>query len=181
MSPLRHISVVLAEFLEGLEVPAAAGGTVESLSAARIRRRVRHDDALVRGRGGRAAGALRWDGGGSVSVRPCPDCGELRGARYQHQGREVCWPCTGLDPLPATPPPPPEPSFRERILTALDEIDPRRFVYIDRDRVVHVCPVCRAGLPEYLAVRFHGEAPRADLVCSLGCPELEIADALGIR
>ena len=115
-----------------------------------------------------------------MTVRPCPGCGEPRGGRYKHQGREVCWPCTGLAALPATPPPA-EPTFRERILTALDAIDASRFMYIDKDRVVHVCPVCRAGLPEYLSVRFHGEAPRADLRCSLGCPELEIAHAIGER
>lgn len=38
---MRHISEALAELLEVLEAPT--GGTVD-LTAARIRRRVRHDD-----------------------------------------------------------------------------------------------------------------------------------------
>ena len=48
----------------------------------------------------------------------------------------------------------------------------------DRSRRVGVCPVCRAGPPAYLWVRFHGKASRADLHCSLGCEERDIARAI---
>jgi hypothetical protein len=68
--------------------------------------------------------------------------------------------------------------FRRRVLDALDEIAPERFVYVSQDRAIHICPHCRAPLPESLSIHFHGETPRADLVCSLGCSEQEIVRAL---
>jgi hypothetical protein len=38
-------------------------------------------------------------------VAPCPRCGELRGARYRHNGQLVCWPCTGYKLEPIVDPP----------------------------------------------------------------------------
>ena len=71
--------------------------------------------------------------------------------------------------------------FRERLFASLDRVAEDRFVYIDEDRFVHVCPVCRADLPEYLRVHFHGRASRVELRCSLGCAPAELAAALGLR
>jgi hypothetical protein len=76
---------------------------------------------------------------------------------------------------------PPWVVFRKRIIASLDRVDASRFVYLDEDRFVHICPVCLAGLPDYLVVRFHGKAPRADIKCSLGCPDDDLARALGIE
>ena len=82
-----------------------------------------------------------------------------------------------MEPLPAdTPQPDPEwVRFRKAIVSTLAALDRERFFYIDRDRVAGVCPVCRAG---FLAVRFHGKACRADLHCSLGCDEREVARSI---
>jgi hypothetical protein len=113
---------------------------------------------------------------------PCPGCGERQGGRYWRKGRWLCWPCTGLKPEEPRPPTRPEwQQFRQGIIDKLLALDRERFWYIDSDRVIGECPVCRAALPEYLAVRFHGIAARADLVCSLGCPDLQLAAAFGLE
>lgn len=65
--------------------------------------------------------------------------------------------------------------FRERIIRALLAVDRDGFTYIDSDRVVGTCPACGVG---DLAVRFHGQAPRADLECSLGCDECDVVRKL---
>ena len=112
---------------------------------------------------------------------PCPDCGEPLGARYSgRDGKRVCWSCLGLGPLPADPAPqgPEWMQFRTRIIDGLWQLDRDRFVYLDKDRVLGACPVCAAALPEYLVVRFHGETPRADIRCSLGCDERTVLRAL---
>jgi hypothetical protein len=112
----------------------------------------------------------------------CPACGELRGGRYQHGQTLVCWACwmarTGLGPLPPDPLPP-DPDwviFRKRIIDGIWAIDQQRFVYIDENTIGGGCPVCADG---HVTVAFHGRAPRADITCSLGCAELDIAHALG--
>jgi hypothetical protein len=69
--------------------------------------------------------------------------------------------------------------FRGRIIDTLWNLDRDRFVYVNRDTVIGVCPACKGALPNYVAITFHGEAPRADIYCSLGCDELAIADAIG--
>jgi hypothetical protein len=68
-------------------------------------------------------------------------------------------------------------AFRKRVIAALDRVDASRLIYIDRNRLVHVCPACQAH-DGWLTVRFHGHAERVDLECSLGCREKEIARAL---
>lgn len=107
----------------------------------------------------------------------CPGCGARCGL--------PCEPCfraqqkflTFGDPPAETGPTDPNwQRFRRNIIRQL-----RGFTYIDSDRVVGDCPVCRTGPPEFLTVRFHGRAERADLECSLGCAEAAIADALGVE
>lgn len=112
-------------------------------------------------------------------MTPCPKCGEPLGARYQHNGELVCWPCTGLEPLPAAKPRPPDP-FRSKIADKLRALADDRVWFLYPDTMIGICPVCQARLPEHLTVRFHGLADRADLCCSLGCPEAEIAAAFGL-
>jgi hypothetical protein len=115
-----------------------------------------------------------------AAIKPCPGCGEPRGGRYPRGGQLVCWPCSGLKFDTARRPAEPDwVAFRKRIIAALDRVDASRFAYINDDRIVHVCPACRAGLPEYLAVTFHGKTPRAELRCSSGCAEPAIARAIG--
>jgi hypothetical protein len=116
---------------------------------------------------------------------PCPDCGESLGGRYTTPGgAAVCWPCgcrrTGLGPLPAHDPKidPEWAIFRRMIADALYAIDKWRFVYIDQNTVVGACPLCLDGR---LRVFFHGTTPAADLQCSLGCAELDIAHAIPRR
>ena len=119
-----------------------------------------------------------------MSVHPCPKCGETLGGRYRHNGQMLCWPCWGIDPYPAEPPRPADPDwihFRKAIIDALWTLDRDRFAYLDEDTIVGACPICAAELPEYLVVRFHGKAPRADVSCSLGCNGKAIARALGPR
>lgn len=115
-------------------------------------------------------------------IPPCPDCGEPRGGRYLYgdgSAAGVCWPCwmkrTGLGLLP---PDPPFVVFRKRIIDALCAIDKERFVYINEDKILGPCPICITG---YVAVYFHGRAPRADITCSLGCAEADIARAIAGR
>ncbi len=114
----------------------------------------------------------------------CPGCSEPRGGRYRHNGRELCWPCwmsaTGLGPLPGyQPAPDPEwVTFRKTIVDALWALDPQRFHYITVNRVAGACPACIDGR---VRVDFCGRAPRADLVCSFGCPEFDIAHAIAAR
>jgi hypothetical protein len=119
-------------------------------------------------------------GEGYAPPGACPSCGEPRGGRYQHHGRFVCWTCTGLEPLPADAPQkdPDWVIFRKAIIDTLWALDRQRFFYVDEDRIVAVCPVCRAGPPAYLTVRFHGKAPRVDVRCSLGCAERDNASAI---
>jgi hypothetical protein len=113
---------------------------------------------------------------------PCPKCGEPHGGRYPVGGRWLCWPCTGIAPERPRPPALTDwQRFRKQILDVLWRLDRSRFMYLDEDRCAGACPVCRAALPEHLAVRFHGVAPRADIVCSLGCPDDELATAFGIE
>jgi hypothetical protein len=75
--------------------------------------------------------------------------------------------------------------FREQLLVALDRANPPprdvvwdRFWQVRPDHWIHVCPCCRSDLPHYLAIRFWGERPLADLYCSRGCTEAEIVRAL---
>jgi hypothetical protein len=65
--------------------------------------------------------------------------------------------------------------FRKRIIDALWTIDQQRFAYIDENTIGGRCPVCTTG---HIRVDFHGTTPRADLSCSLGCAELDIARGL---
>lgn len=69
-------------------------------------------------------------------------------------------------------------AYRQRVLDRLDTIDPSRFAYITRDRSTHVCPACRADLPDHLTIAWRGALPAADLYCSRGCPTALIAAAL---
>ena len=122
--------------------------------------------------------------GRELRIPPCPECGEPLGGRYGDE--RLCWPCWCKrypePPRPRQAPGCPEwQRFRRRIIGALDRVESERFVYIDEDRIVHVCPVCEAELPEYLVVRFHARAPRAEIRCSLGCPDGELARAFGIE
>jgi hypothetical protein len=118
------------------------------------------------------------------SATPCPDCGESLGGRYSHRGLVVCWPCwmkrTGLGPfLASSPTTDPEWAiFRRTIIDALWAIDPQRFHYLDQNTVVGACPLCLDGA---LRVFFHGTTPAADLKCSFGCAELDIAHAIPRR
>lgn len=57
-------------------------------------------------------------------------------------------------------------AFRKSLIDSLGR-DRTRFHYMDRDRVVVVCPLCDGPL----SLVFHGEAARADLDCHRGCPE----------
>jgi hypothetical protein len=64
-------------------------------------------------------------------------------------------------------------AFRSRIIDAIT-VDLDRFVYVNRDVVVGVCPVCDGAL----TVVFHGLAARADLRCHVGCDEVEVYDEI---
>ena len=84
---------------------------------------------------------------------------------------------TGITPLePQAPRDPHWVTFRKRIIAALVRVDSERFWYLDENTCAGACPVCRSG---WVTVSFHGTAPRADLACSLGCPEHEIAGDAG--
>jgi hypothetical protein len=106
-------------------------------------------------------------------VSPCEGCGEPLGGRYGDP--PACWPCSrsGIDPLPADPPrrDPEWVKFRARIIDSLAAFDPERYFHLDSDTILTACPLCVSG---YLNVHFHGRAPRADIVCSLGCREADI-------
>jgi hypothetical protein len=69
----------------------------------------------------------------------------------------------------------PEPAvqFRRRLLDLLAG-DADRFVYIDQDRCIAVCPVCDGPL----TIRFAGIAARADLICQRSCDEAEVEAAV---
>lgn len=71
-------------------------------------------------------------------------------------------------------------TFRRGIIAALDRIDPSRFLYIDEDRIVHVCPACQCR-DGWLSIRFLGRTPRAEIKCSMSCPDEELARALGLE
>jgi endogenous inhibitor of DNA gyrase (YacG/DUF329 family) len=117
-------------------------------------------------------------------MSPCPDCGENRGGRYSHGHDLVCWPCfmarTGIGPLPANPPAvdPAWVVFRMALIGALWAVDPKRFVYVNEDRIGGRCPICATG---HVTVDFHGTTPRADISCSLGCAEIDIAHGIAGR
>lgn len=64
--------------------------------------------------------------------------------------------------------------FRELVINGL--WDESEFGYIDQDRFIGTCPVCRAAV----GVHFAGTAPRATLNCHGGCSEAEIAAVLGL-
>jgi hypothetical protein len=90
----------------------------------------------------------------------------------------VCWPCAGYKVKDSRPPADPDwQQFRRKVIDGLVKLNREGFHYIDSGTVVGTCPVCRepAG---YLAVTFHGRTPRADLVCSAGCDERDIARRL---
>jgi hypothetical protein len=59
--------------------------------------------------------------------------------------------------------------FRTRVIDAFCG-DLERCHYINRDRMLGVCPACDGAL----AIHFHGTAPRADLICEHGCTQSEI-------
>jgi hypothetical protein len=65
--------------------------------------------------------------------------------------------------------------FRDRIVHALLRVDRKGFWYIDADSVAGVCPICG----DVLSVYFAGRAPRAELICQLGCAEADVSKALG--
>jgi hypothetical protein len=117
-------------------------------------------------------------------MSPCPDCGELRGGRYRLGHTEVCWCCwmkrTGIEPLPSHHPSsdPEWVSFRRTIIDALWAVDPQLFVYINEDTIGGRCPICATG---HVRVNFHGRAARADISCSLGCSEIDIAHGIAGR
>jgi hypothetical protein len=67
--------------------------------------------------------------------------------------------------------------FRSRIIDVLVRIDRTQFWYVDQDTVAGACPICHG----ILSVYFAGTAPRADLICRLGCDELQVAAALTLR
>jgi hypothetical protein len=71
-----------------------------------------------------------------------------------------------------------EQPFRKTIVDAIWALDPARFWTLPGHTILGMCPICKADLPEYLVVRFHGQADRADLRCSLGCDEQDIGHAL---
>jgi hypothetical protein len=87
---------------------------------------------------------------------------------------------TGLGPLPAhqTPTLPGWAKYRRAVIGGLVAVDKRRFAYLDENTILGACPLCLDGT---VRVFFHGVAPRADLVCSLGCDELEIANVVRPR
>lgn len=90
---------------------------------------------------------------------------------------------TGERGTDAPPPPVPEPpwvKFRGKIIDRLLAASRERYMSLG-GRIIGMFPVCRADLPDHLFVRFHGEALRADLVCSLGCPEADLAAAFGLE
>ena len=127
----------------------------------------------------------RWSAAAAAWVCPkcwipdCPRCGEPLGGRYRHGGQLVCWQCTGIEPLPAhTPTDPAWITFRRRIIDTLVSFDRGRFMYVDADRFVAGCPVCVTG---FVTVRFHGKTSRAEITCSLGCPDDELGRALALE
>jgi hypothetical protein len=72
----------------------------------------------------------------------------------------------------------PEPVVQFRMVL-IDAVWPPGGVgyYLDADRVVGTCPLCG----DWLAVRFHGHAARADMDCHSSCTEPELADVLDLR
>jgi hypothetical protein len=109
-------------------------------------------------------------------TRRCPDCGEQLGGRYKHQGRLVCWPCTGLEALPAAPVR--DPDWRRFRRHIIDAIAASGFHYVDQNTIVGACPACLAG---NIRVEFHGLAPRATITCSLGCDDEEIGRTFALE
>jgi hypothetical protein len=66
-------------------------------------------------------------------------------------------------------------------LDVLARVDPDRPIRWDsEDRLSHVCPACKVPPNGSLLIEFHGDAPRADAECSLGCSVDDIAGALGV-
>jgi hypothetical protein len=64
--------------------------------------------------------------------------------------------------------------FRSRIIDGLVKVDRDSVWYIDSDTLAASCPICRGPLSIYFA----GYAPRAEIVCRLGCAESDVAAAL---
>lgn len=62
--------------------------------------------------------------------------------------------------------------FRRLLIDAL--WDDRAFGYVDEDRFVGTCPVCRCAV----GVTFHGYAARADVNCHGGCSEANVVKAI---
>jgi hypothetical protein len=60
--------------------------------------------------------------------------------------------------------------FRSRVIDALQRVG-----YIDQDTIDAECPICGGTLSVYFA----GFAPRAEMICRLGCAEADIAAAIG--
>jgi hypothetical protein len=66
--------------------------------------------------------------------------------------------------------------FRQHVVDAVYGVASRRFVYLDENTFIGACPVCIDGT---VRVFFHGRAPRADVRCSLGCAEADLARVIG--
>jgi hypothetical protein len=139
-----------------------------------------------------ASDPIRWDA-------LCPCCGlplEIRDVDWQGRCRRVrffcarCGEATIVKSLALAEgelclagPAQPEPDwvlFRERIIARLNRIDRSRFFYIEGDRMAHVCPVCQS--PDgWLSIHFLERTPTADIQCSLGCSDDELARALRLK
>lgn len=66
-------------------------------------------------------------------------------------------------------------AFRQTLVGALRAISGYHSVdYVDADAITAVCPICGGGM----AVRFQGDAARANLTCCRGCDELAVVRAL---
>ena len=75
---------------------------------------------------------------------------------------------------PTPPLPQASVDFRTALVDGMLRVNGEAFWYIDQDTVAGECPLCGGTLSVYFA----GRAPRADLLCRLGCDEQAVGDAL---
>jgi hypothetical protein len=118
---------------------------------------------------------------------PCPGCRMVSSENYGSRG--LCWTCwCAARKIPTRlpdPKPPRDPDWvraRKAVIAAFERgVGTSRFWYVDEDRFIDACPVCRSR-DGWVTVRFIGVTTRVDIrPCSLGCPDDEIAAVLGLE
>jgi hypothetical protein len=116
----------------------------------------------------------------NLNIPRC-QCGEPLGGRYWHEGKRVCWKCTGIvePPPPKSPKPTPFAVTYRQVFEAWRRADPGVLHVGDgQGRMSGYCPVCHTAIA-IVQVVDNPEYPRlAADPCGNGCPPKAIVTAL---